>query len=425
MAFLDRNGVQGAQAEHRTAELLIGAGCAVNSLTQMDYGLDLHLMLPKWPPGAQLDHWEVGGRTAHVQVKSSRSSADPSVKLEDVESWLAQTRSGSPTFVFVVDFDEAGDLKVWVQDPRSIRLCMERALSRSEGRVEARTRRSDGENKMDDSDQSETDSSVENYSDRLKNVSLTKSTGFPLDIKNLPWMLEAWGRYPQILLDANYPPPVLWKYLGDLSEGDKKDLIREAGCFVSELVTSWLYEYGYDPNDTFEDNDPIARFIFAGFASYFGLGLQELSPEEELDIGAYAEVIAFAIPESYEYANITAPGNPGLAPMYELQVNWAYESEQARKDRVKRGAPEKAQYMQRSWLRSGYRAFACLPGRRVDPAEAVGTVAYFFARLSGLTSSCLDDASFGDLVKSNIVDRVYTGHASGPIYASVYYDENA
>lgn len=102
MARNDRNNQQGKLGELRVAEVFVKAGCAVNFLPFMDFGLDLHVQLPVRVPEADDESWSMSGSTAHVQVKTTRTTSLPAITRETAAAWQLGAQAGTPTFVIAV-----------------------------------------------------------------------------------------------------------------------------------------------------------------------------------------------------------------------------------------------------------------------------------------------------------------------------------
>lgn len=100
MTKMTRNQRQGSAAELRVALTLVEAGCAVNSLTQMDYGTDLLVQVPEQLPTRQRSSWKMSHRTAALQVKSSRTDRPKAgLRYGDLVSWSVPQQRTSPVFV--------------------------------------------------------------------------------------------------------------------------------------------------------------------------------------------------------------------------------------------------------------------------------------------------------------------------------------
>lgn len=104
MAKNDRNNQQGKLGELRVAEAFLKSGCVVNLLSFMDVGLDLLVQLPKGPkpPGPEEKTWPMSGRTAHIQVKSTRTDKLPAISTETAHAWRVGALAGTPTLVVAV-----------------------------------------------------------------------------------------------------------------------------------------------------------------------------------------------------------------------------------------------------------------------------------------------------------------------------------
>lgn len=99
---MTRNQRQGALAELDVATQLIRNGCAVNALSQMDYGTDIHVQLPAHDIPRNADSWPLSQHDARIQVKSTRQ-ARPSFSLdrELVAGWAPTVRKTSPVFLVI------------------------------------------------------------------------------------------------------------------------------------------------------------------------------------------------------------------------------------------------------------------------------------------------------------------------------------
>lgn len=112
MAKNDRNNQQGKLEELRVAEAFLKSGCVVNLLSFMDVGLDLLVQLPKGPkpPGHEEKTWPMSGRTAHIQVKSTRTDKLPAISTETAHAWRVGALAGTPTLVVAVVVEPDTDL---------------------------------------------------------------------------------------------------------------------------------------------------------------------------------------------------------------------------------------------------------------------------------------------------------------------------
>lgn len=107
MVKMDANQRQGAVAEMRVALAFVEQGCAVNNMTQMDFGMDLNVQVPNSIPAPSDDTWEMSQRTANLQVKSSRSAGEKAtVPYAVAAEWGRRSTRTSPTFlVLCIDVD--------------------------------------------------------------------------------------------------------------------------------------------------------------------------------------------------------------------------------------------------------------------------------------------------------------------------------
>lgn len=129
MANNDRNNRQGKLGELRVAEVFVQAGCAVNFLPFMDFGLDLHVQLPVRIPEADDESWPMSGLTAHVQVKTTRTTNLPAIIRETAAAWQLGAQTGTPTFVIAVVTDEQASVHYRFFDP----LVVKRYVDKSKG----------------------------------------------------------------------------------------------------------------------------------------------------------------------------------------------------------------------------------------------------------------------------------------------------
>jgi len=117
LALNDANNRRGKLGELAVASELISSGCAVNSLTFMDLGLDLHVQLPEGlrAPSPDAQTWRMSGRAAHVQVKSTKTRSLPSISVETADTWRRGAQSGLPTLVVaaIPQDDETTQLRLF------------------------------------------------------------------------------------------------------------------------------------------------------------------------------------------------------------------------------------------------------------------------------------------------------------------------
>lgn len=124
---MDANQRQGAVAEMRVALSLVEHGCAVNSLTQMDFGTDLNVQVPRRVPAATDPVWEMTQQTANLQIKSSRTPAgSAAISYTVVAEWSNPRRATAPTFVVLAVQDS-----YFVFDTARIRWLAERSIRRA------------------------------------------------------------------------------------------------------------------------------------------------------------------------------------------------------------------------------------------------------------------------------------------------------
>lgn len=125
MVKMDANQRQGAVAEMRVALALVEHGCAVNSMTQMDFGTDLNVQVPDAIPAPGDAVWEMTQRTANLQIKSSRSArGQATVSHALADSWATSYRRVSPTFLILSVRDD-----YYAFDTARIRQLAARALA--------------------------------------------------------------------------------------------------------------------------------------------------------------------------------------------------------------------------------------------------------------------------------------------------------
>ncbi|WDF31973.1 hypothetical protein PTW37_08710 [Arthrobacter agilis] len=100
--MMDANQRQGAAAEMRVALALVEAGCSVNSLALMDFGMDLNVQVPRGLPSATATAWEMSQQTANLQIKSSRSAAkQATVPHALAAEWGDGAQRTSPMFLIL------------------------------------------------------------------------------------------------------------------------------------------------------------------------------------------------------------------------------------------------------------------------------------------------------------------------------------
>lgn len=131
MARNDRNNQQGKLGELRVAEVLVEAGCAVNFLPFMDFGLDLHVQLPVRVPEADDESWPMSGLTAHVQVKTTRTTSLPAITRETASAWQLGAQAGTPTFVVAVVTDEEASIHYRFFDPLVVKQYVDKSKGES------------------------------------------------------------------------------------------------------------------------------------------------------------------------------------------------------------------------------------------------------------------------------------------------------
>jgi hypothetical protein len=131
MAKNDRNNQQGKLGELRVAEVFVTAGCAVNFLPFMDFGLDLHVQLPVRIPEADDMSWPMSGLTAHVQVKTTRTTSLPAITRETAAAWQLGAQAGTPTFVIAVVSGEEGSVHYRFFDPLVVKQYVDKSKGES------------------------------------------------------------------------------------------------------------------------------------------------------------------------------------------------------------------------------------------------------------------------------------------------------
>ncbi|NJI58646.1 hypothetical protein HCX50_04295 [Microbacterium oxydans] len=131
MAKNDRNNQQGKLGEIRVAEVFVKAGCAVNFLPFMDLGLDLHVQLPVRVPEADDESWPMSGLTAHVQVKTTRTTSLPAITRETAAAWQLGAQAGTPTFVIAVVSDEHAGVHYRFFDPLVVKQYVDKSKGES------------------------------------------------------------------------------------------------------------------------------------------------------------------------------------------------------------------------------------------------------------------------------------------------------
>lgn len=108
---------------------LCKAGCSVNSLVASDFGIDLHVQLPDlgndWVVAEAIRDkkrgiWSMLPEFVHIQVKFKGEGA-VLVPSNEVQEWVATSRTGLPTFLFLVKEAENGNEEVRYFDPSQMR----------------------------------------------------------------------------------------------------------------------------------------------------------------------------------------------------------------------------------------------------------------------------------------------------------------
>lgn len=139
MAKNDRNNVKGTLGELSVAQLFVRQGCAVNFLTFMDVGMDLHVHMPAnlRVPEATADSWLMSGRAAHVQVKSTAREKLPAIQVSTAKAWTLAAQTGSPTVLVGVIVDSKNqEPEFRFFDPLLVDYLAERAAARGSSEFE-------------------------------------------------------------------------------------------------------------------------------------------------------------------------------------------------------------------------------------------------------------------------------------------------
>lgn len=135
MAKNDRNNQKGMLGELAVARSFIEHGCAVNFLTFMDVGMDLHVHMPAdlKVPESEDTSWFMSGRTAHVQVKSTTSKRLPAINIKTAQAWNLGASTGTPTLLVAVVVNKEGtESELRFFDPLMVDSLAEMAATRDQ-----------------------------------------------------------------------------------------------------------------------------------------------------------------------------------------------------------------------------------------------------------------------------------------------------
>lgn len=208
----------GNVGEFKVALKFLEMGCSVNSLTNSDYGLDLHIQTPERVTVAkdQKKSWPMSGRTAHIQVKHSTSNDDHSIKIATLRSWVTGSRTGVPTFLVCLFEEQARFATPWhfVAKLKEWDAAAVKSASKSFG----------------------------------KNSTLVLNEG------TFPYLLQLWTKYPGLMLRAKIDA---WPA--------GSDSLTELRVLVAEICYAWAMDHRL-PNDA--DNITANRLMeLAGLAA--------------------------------------------------------------------------------------------------------------------------------------------------------------
>lgn len=228
MATRTRIKHNGDMGEAEVLKDFLKMGAAVNSLTGVDYGLDLHVQVPLEPQefGKLQPSWPLSGRVAHIQVKNMTSGQNPAVAPDRVRGWIAGSKVGIPTFVVVLK----GDSRYFLS-PRDLRTVLagwekEHATALAEDAENERAR-SAGELP----DGAEIDQKAP------KTVTLTGEGQQPFDPKSFPWLLHLWTRYPGLMMLTD---------VQDWPGVNVEKLTREGHQLIGDVVLAWMRSHHPD-----------------------------------------------------------------------------------------------------------------------------------------------------------------------------------
>jgi hypothetical protein len=127
MAKNDNNNRQGKLAELAVAGAFVKHGCAVNFLTFMDVGMDLHVHMPDGLTSPEGSSWEMSGQAGHIQVKSTQNWSFGSISTTTANSWTLGTQTGAPTILVGIKVNGAESVEYYYFDPLTIDLLAYRA----------------------------------------------------------------------------------------------------------------------------------------------------------------------------------------------------------------------------------------------------------------------------------------------------------
>lgn len=107
MAKRTANQHRGLLGELAISELLSGFGLSVNSLTDSDFGLDLHGIMPEEAPFVfdevqpNSPPWQMSSNAVHLQIKNTLPGTPvPVVKVDTLKSWIDGSQR-TPVFVVI------------------------------------------------------------------------------------------------------------------------------------------------------------------------------------------------------------------------------------------------------------------------------------------------------------------------------------
>lgn len=361
MHKVDENARQGKLAEFDVMKALTVAGCAVNSLAMTDYGLDVHVMIPARPVVVDDKEWFLDGRTAAIQVKSTSAGSGASVEVAKVASWVTGSSTGVP--VFVITIDTSGVETKWrLHDPWDIRKLYLKATDKDS---------------------------------KQKTITFGTSSGMHLDLKWLGWILDAWTRFPQLLLLATSRPPLVWQDL------ERSARLEAAGAFLENVVHAHSSAFF---QATHAETEPEllkdAYYITKAYFDY-GLGAAQGDISSAFDIEEYQKFhqvqgqVAFPglfkdLSESHriemDQLNIT----DHQAVRMITTCTRRYEEPESVVYRKERNLSNKwAHYL---WELAPFSPGAVTPIQvRKESREAFSVAMYYFAQLSGIKEEAPSD----------------------------------
>ncbi|MEU7905335.1 hypothetical protein [Actinoplanes sp. NPDC049118] len=195
-------------------------GASINYLTQSDSGWDLHLHLPSdsidVEDASDLRAWDLSGRVAHVQVKKQTSTKSPGLKVSAVHGWITGTRSGVPTFLFVVD----GQGNFRYATPKALADWIDLSSTPAEGES-----------------------------------STTKLSMFDYSRTKFRQVLQVWSRFPNALLYSGV--------IDDLVHGNGVVQPAAAIDLIAEVALGWLNSAGISYTGLEGDWDRYAGEFYA------------------------------------------------------------------------------------------------------------------------------------------------------------------